>query len=488
MGLIGAAVNGHLPVVQYLHQHGADIAVLSHRALTGAAENGHLPVVQYLHQHGADITAQNNSPMISAAGNGHLPVVDYLCAQDNMQIIMALMSAADRGQMPVVQYILDKYPSIFSLSDLGPDQQQDYEAYGAACKEWRQTVRREPPPGLYDQDPRFFKGAAYEFMLPLLAEEGYGDKTANNMAFMAAGLFQSPVRAMQYLKAWGTAGKQPLHDIIHMIKLPQKRGQMNVKDWGDAVLKCGPSMAKLVQFADRVPSPARSSDGRTWSSVSTREICAQFGYKRAAEHPALAALCLEHDVNEANFETALGIVQKGPPALKNLPEITIAGEKFDMLGGKFYRLPADDIRGLFLGELTDCCQSIGSEGRACAKYGYESENGGFYVVENAKGRVISQTFAWRAHDGGLCFDTLETLGQNVTAAQWHKILKEAANKLGEGTDHNISRLTVGLGGDTPHNLTSIFGNATVAATPLDYTGYSEAQEQLVVWQRSAQPA
>ncbi len=147
-------------------------------------------------------------------------------------------------------------------------------------------------------------------------------------------------------------------------------------------------------------------------------------------------------------------------------------------------IPAHDVRGLFLGEITDCCQSIGGHGHACAEYGYKSENGGFYVVENAKGNIVSQTFAWRATNGGLCFDTLETLGQNVTAHQWQAILQEAARTLTERANHNVTSLTIGTGGGTPKALAKVFNKAAPPATPLDYKGYSEAQKQIVVWDRA----
>lgn len=45
-----------------------------------AARNGHLEVVKYLHQNGADITADNNYAVRKAAANGHLEVVKYLQA------------------------------------------------------------------------------------------------------------------------------------------------------------------------------------------------------------------------------------------------------------------------------------------------------------------------------------------------------------------------------------------------------------------------
>lgn len=485
--LCAAAKNGHLPVVKYLHQHGADITHCDNEALGEAASHGHLPVVQYLHEQGADITARNNYAFITAARFGKLPVVQYvhqhlrqqgvdLTAENNRALKETFLGM----HLPIVRYLCDNGADVSLLT---PHQQELLNDYTKGRDLWQKTVRMAPPDGLHDSNPRFFRKAAYEFLLPLLAHEGYSGIEQHKMAFNAAGLFQSPARVIQYLAQWGAQGKQPLHDLIFMIDLPQE-GAPNIKDWGDAVLKCGPSMAKLVKFSDQVPSPAKSTDGRSWSYNATRAQCAQFSYKRGAEHPGLAELCFAYDVKEKDFEKALNIVQSGATPNKNLPPLFVEGESFDLAGGKFYQLPPHDMHGLFLGEITDCCQSIGGYGHDCAKYGYQSENGGFYVVENAKGEIISQTFAWRSKEGGMCFDTLETLGDQMANSQWQKLLREVAAELTNRKDHDLTRLTVGMGGDTPRALRESFARATQPDTPLDYKGYSEAQKQITIWERA----
>jgi hypothetical protein len=215
--------------------------------------------------------------------------------------------------------------------------------------------------------------------------------------------------------------------------------------------------------------------------VKTREKVAEFAYKNAAENPALAMLCLEHSIHEYAFNEALELTKK-IPAEKNVPDIVIDGAEFDMPGATFHRLAANDIRGLFLGELTDCCQSIGGAGSECAAHGFTSEDSGFYVVENAKGQIIGQTWAWRGEKGELVFDSLETLGQNVKADQWLKLTKAfkkaLANKPG-----NVTALHIGTGGATPGKLTRAFTAAARPAKPLGYeeSGYRDSKQQVVVW-------
>ena len=238
-------------------------------------------------------------------------------------------------------------------------------------------------------------------------------------------------------------------------------------------------MAKLLKYADKLTVPEKSEDGTTWSMVRTREKAALYAYKSAAKNPALAAVCLEHEVSEERFDKALRLSKK-IPAVKNIPDIAIDGEKFGISGANFHRLAADDIRGLFLGEMTNCCQSIGGIGESCAKHGFSSENGGFYVVENAKGRVVGQTWAWRGQNGELVLDSLETLGKNIKPEQWQKLTEAFKRSLARNRG-DVTALHIGTGGATPSNLTQAFRKATIPAKPLDHKGYNDSEEQVIVW-------
>ena len=88
--LMLAAKNGHMEVVQYLHQHGGNITIkdsLNFNALYYAAENGHIEVVKYLLENGAksDINMRtghsiigSGTPLFIAARNGYFNIVTYL--------------------------------------------------------------------------------------------------------------------------------------------------------------------------------------------------------------------------------------------------------------------------------------------------------------------------------------------------------------------------------------------------------------------------
>ena len=79
-----AAYRGHLPVVEYLCEHGADKEARDAYGMTPlhfAACSGYLPVVQYLCEQGADMDArgQRGQTPLLMAGNSHLDVAQYQC-------------------------------------------------------------------------------------------------------------------------------------------------------------------------------------------------------------------------------------------------------------------------------------------------------------------------------------------------------------------------------------------------------------------------
>ena len=65
--LIGAALNDHLPMVEFLLDHGADIHAGDDLALIYASRNGRFPVVEFLVNRGADIHAQNDQALIECS-------------------------------------------------------------------------------------------------------------------------------------------------------------------------------------------------------------------------------------------------------------------------------------------------------------------------------------------------------------------------------------------------------------------------------------
>ena len=106
--LIKAILNGHLEVVRYLIEHGADIHAQNDSALRWASHNGHLEVVKHLVEHGADVHAEDDHALRLASEHGHLDIVKYLTehgADVHAENDDALKEAREWGHLEVVKYL-----------------------------------------------------------------------------------------------------------------------------------------------------------------------------------------------------------------------------------------------------------------------------------------------------------------------------------------------------------------------------------------------
>jgi len=162
--------------------------------------------------------------------------------------------------------------------------------------EWQRLVGYVPSTaGKYN--PQLVKKSVFDDVIEMLKQEEITGDIAERYAYHATALFRSTDRILQYLEKWGEAGRQrlhdvipgnqPLHDIIQNIDIP-RTGSFNAKEWGDAVLQHGPAMAKLVAFADKIPSPLKSADGKRYSLARTRDEVAKYAYKDGMKNPQFA--------------------------------------------------------------------------------------------------------------------------------------------------------------------------------------------------------
>jgi hypothetical protein len=144
------------------------------------------------------------------------------------------------------------------------------------------------------------------------------------------------------------------------------------------------------------------------------------------------------------------------------------------LRGRF--ISRKDPRGLFLGEHTDCCQHPDGAGSDCAYYGQESVNSGFFVVEDRKGKIVAQSWAWVSDNGGLCFDNVEgkILGsrKEMVAAIYRKA----------GQDLTSMFHTVTLGTKCSDIDVSGWQMAGLKSLkpPRDFGGYRDSESQVVL--------
>jgi hypothetical protein len=286
-------------------------------------------------------------------------------------------------------------------------------------------------------------------------------------------LFETDRQMARYFRRWGERHEKPLLHLIHDMEVPDEN--FDTRAWGDAIIEHGPEMAKLLPWAGSVTRPCRTL-------LDTRLSVAPFRYKRGMEMPEIMKLCALHDVPEEDFNKALDLYNRqkehGFPA-KNIPDFEVEGVRFNMLGARFHRLAPDDMRGLFLGHFTDCCQSIDSDGAVCAEHGFMSAEAGFYVIEDERGQIIAATWAWRGTDNALVFDSLESKKGAVSSLQWQKLLDAVKDDLHHSRiDHDVTALLVGCGGNTPKDMGYL---PVIPAQPIDHEPYEDSTRQLQIW-------
>lgn len=127
---IGAALGGHLEIIDYLEKQGADLKLQTREgstALHEAAYAGHLLMVQYLKTRFPDMQDVRNkrsfAPCHFASQEGHLDVLkcllpdhtDDLPLTDQGQTILHI--ATYNGMMDIVRFLCSKIPSLLSSED-----------------------------------------------------------------------------------------------------------------------------------------------------------------------------------------------------------------------------------------------------------------------------------------------------------------------------------------------------------------------------------
>lgn len=236
-------------------------------------------------------------------------------------------------------------------------------------------------------------------------------------------------------------------------------------------------------------------------------------YKNANKNQEAAELFHKYGINENLFENYLALSERAKNSDIMLPPIVITGEEYGCPGYYMIKLKKNnkseketesekvtetkkgtkservDPKGAILGYITGCCQSIGSNGDACARHGVTSEMGGFYVL--CKGvppkdgytnkispkDIIAQSWAWRAQNDTIVFDSIESQPNMRADPRNVEIMRKMYHALGvELTQkHNINEVKVGVGGyaATP----SVVGYTSDASKPLDHQGYQDSSEQ-----------
>jgi len=115
-----AAERGHLDVVKYLIEAGADVRADNDIAFLWAVENVHLDIIKYFIKAGANVHADEDYSLLYAAKNGYLEIVECLVeAGANIHVYndFALRYAAWHGYLNIVKYLIDHGANIHAGND-----------------------------------------------------------------------------------------------------------------------------------------------------------------------------------------------------------------------------------------------------------------------------------------------------------------------------------------------------------------------------------
>ena len=261
---------------------------------------------------------------------------------------------------------------------------------------------------------------------------------------------------LNIIKNQDQAIAHPYHDafvtILH--NFPPNSVIHNLPSWQKFIAKNG--FKSLQYFADFASLREGFIDMR-----AAKEAILTRTYPRASENPKLALICQEMRLSNHYFEAGLAYVQCGWPkkTSDNLPEIQLQHEEYTWV-----KLPPEDLRALYLGHPTNCCQLINGHSAQCVKDGIELTDNGFYVLLKSKKqappiidnelntkdfKIVAQSYAWLSNNGNLCLDSIEFNKTIIADENIVVLLRLFANKI--LADYDIKHVTIGRGGQTPQH-------------------------------------
>lgn len=395
--------------------------------------------------------------------------------------------------------------------------------------------------------------------------ENNNDET-NSVAFehaykMLVIFYQDPDKILKpvndYLNAFMNTDA-PLHDAL-IYPIPSdvtkiQSGHLDLKGWQALIQKNGPKATRFFGNAFAIQKHTENGGApQTIEEATSAAKKAQFRF--AFLFPELAELCVNYGVSEKIYETCLNIhfrikgrtheeiksEKKGtvskeeeskifkdvPPdlsmeerqmaldVLKNykprssdhLPDEVIDGSMIGKPGYVFMKLPKNDHHAYLLGQVTNCCQSIGGASEQCVIDGINLENNGFYVLLKAKSKpsttekevkfppaftvekdekkinyeayeIVGQGYTWLSKDGNLVFDSWENRTPTRDDQVITPFLEAFSKKITQSKDGPM-RVSIGKGGKTPKVYKE--KTSSKAETILTGTPYGDSIDQSEVY-------
>lgn len=154
----------------------------------------------------------------------------------------------------------------------------------------------------------------------------------------------------------------------------------------------------------------------------------------------------------------------------NLPIFELTKDDY-----KFRILDKSDPLQLFVGEYTNCCQTLDNAAESCVRYGLSKKNSGFCVIEKDD-LVQIQSWFW-IKDNIMVFDSFEAEGRKFPDTIID-LIKDAFNYILDNTKITEIRIGDCDYGITKFILSKIDCEYVKAIKLDDYKGYSDARIQV----------
>ncbi|MEY3197004.1 MAG: hypothetical protein RLZZ59_372, partial [Pseudomonadota bacterium] len=191
------------------------------------------------------------------------------------------------------------------------------------------------------------------------------------------------------------------------------------------------------------------------------------------ETEALAQICTEYNITQGVFDR---IATEILPSVKDHDDLPNMNFDIEFKGQTFHfsKLPAGDLRGLFLGHDTGCCQSIGGDAEKAVKDAFTRTDAGFYVLTDANGKIKAQSLAWLGEreikseaatttEKVLVLDSFEH--NKDIASIYIPLMKEILKHIG------ALELHIGVGGQTPSTYANVCNDIKA---PEDFNRYGDS--------------
>jgi hypothetical protein len=201
---------------------------------------------------------------------------------------------------------------------------------------------------------------------------------------------------------------KPLSEMLDF-RIPEGK-EWTPRKW-KALAAQDPSVLKYLRVADKTEKlgdfPGLAKD--------VPFLAARFFYADGEKHPEFAAMAAMHGLSEKEFGDGLKVALQ-PKERHALPPFRIDGSDIESDGkdlGRYYmeQLAPNDLRGLFVGNITGCCTKFGGQGESCVRHARQSEDSCMYVWKQKTGgaiapddKIVAVSWAFMAKNNMLFFD------------------------------------------------------------------------------------